>query len=82
MRVPKDRILIETDAPDGLLRLKTNHLFSIPDVPITELEEQSGGSVRQPASLSKEGLNHPANIHSDHKLAYDIDGVQAASSVM
>lgn len=62
--VPKDRILIETDAPDGLLRLKTNHLFSIPDVPITELEEQSGGSVPQPASLSREGLNHPANIHS------------------
>lgn len=56
--------MIETDAPDGLLRLKTNHLFSIPDVPITELEEQSGGSVPQPASLSREGLNHPANIHS------------------
>lgn len=56
--------MIETDAPDGLLRLKTNPLFSIPAVPIAELEKQFGGSVPQPASLSREGLNHPANIHS------------------
>ncbi|KAJ8467756.1 hypothetical protein OPV22_030308 [Ensete ventricosum] len=63
--VPKDRILIETDAPDGLLSVKTSSLFSFPDVvaSIGETENQFGDSAAEITSLSKEGLNHPANIH-------------------
>ncbi|CAL9108808.1 unnamed protein product [Musa textilis] len=62
--VPKDRILIETDAPDGLLSAKTSSLFPFPDVAsVAETENQFGDSAAEATSLSKEGLNHPANIH-------------------
>ncbi|CAL9776265.1 unnamed protein product [Musa acuminata subsp. burmannicoides] len=62
--VPRDRILIETDSPDGLLSVKTSSSFPFPDVAsIAETENQFGDSAAEATSLSKEGLNHPANIH-------------------
>ncbi|KAJ3706909.1 hypothetical protein LUZ61_010614 [Rhynchospora tenuis] len=50
--VPKDRILIETDAPDGLSNFNKESLIPIPREGIPDEEDKSAS------------LNHPANIHN------------------
>ncbi|WOL00134.1 hypothetical protein Cni_G08847 [Canna indica] len=63
--VPKDRILIETDAPDGLPTVNSSSLIPIPDVASKgESEDQFTNSAAEETSLSREALNHPANIHN------------------
>lgn len=64
--VPKDRILIESDAPDGLPSLKTNSLLKVPvdDSSPQGLQSQLGDSFHEASVSPKEELNHPANIHT------------------
>ncbi|KAJ4746549.1 TatD related DNase [Rhynchospora pubera] len=50
--VPKDRILIETDAPDGLSNFNKESLIPVPREDIPDEEDKSAS------------LNHPANIHN------------------
>ncbi|KAL4187481.1 hypothetical protein AMTRI_Chr09g39260 [Amborella trichopoda] len=54
--VPTERILLESDAPDGLPTLNTSSLVWVPGDPSVP---QEGGST-----LPKETLNHPANIRT------------------
>ncbi|XP_008803332.1 uncharacterized metal-dependent hydrolase YabD [Phoenix dactylifera] len=62
--VPMDRILIETDAPDGLSKWNTDSLLLVPEDDSTSQEQQNqyGDSSSEATTLSKEALNHPANI--------------------
>lgn len=63
--VPIDRILFESDAPDGLPKLNTNSLFLVPAGNSTqELQSQPGNSASDASTLPDEYLNHPANIHN------------------
>lgn len=61
--VPKDRILIETDSPDGLPTANANSWIPVPILaskgePGEQLSDQAGDATR----LSTETLNHPANL--------------------
>ncbi|XP_042458486.1 uncharacterized metal-dependent hydrolase YabD-like isoform X2 [Zingiber officinale] len=63
LSVPKDRILIETDSPDGLPTANTSSWIPVPVLaskgePSDQLSDQAGEATR----LSKETLNHPANL--------------------
>ncbi|KAG1362364.1 putative metal-dependent hydrolase YabD [Cocos nucifera] len=62
--VPLDRILIESDAPDGLSKWKTDSLLLVPEDDSTSQEQQNQyeNSSVEATTLSKEALNHPANI--------------------
>ncbi|KAE9612511.1 hypothetical protein Lal_00033267 [Lupinus albus] len=76
--VPSDRILLETDAPDALPTSNIDSLFFVEgDTSLPkELHDQITSSststslsnssqvVTDASMLSKETLNHPANIHS------------------
>ncbi|XP_028761203.1 uncharacterized protein LOC114734686 [Neltuma alba] len=69
--VPCDRVLLETDAPDGLLRSNVDSLFLVegdPSLPPdlrgqTTLSSNSGFPI-DASTLPKETLNHPANIRN------------------
>ncbi|XP_042463836.1 uncharacterized metal-dependent hydrolase YabD-like isoform X1 [Zingiber officinale] len=63
LSVPKDRILIETDSPDGLPTANTSSWIPVSVLaskgePSDQLSDQAGEATR----LSKETLNHPANL--------------------
>ncbi|XP_054803547.1 uncharacterized protein LOC129306821 [Prosopis cineraria] len=69
--VPSDRILLETDAPDGLLRSNRDTLFFVEGDP--SLPQELGGQATPSSNLGfsidasmlpKETLNHPANIRN------------------
>ncbi|XP_021858390.2 uncharacterized protein [Spinacia oleracea] len=79
--VPSDRILLETDAPDALPNSKLGDLFLVEGDPSLTPELQALGEnpylrahsdlsevEKEVPELSKEMLNHPANIHN--VLAY------------
>lgn len=76
-QVPSDRILLETDAPDALPKLKLDSIYfvegdpSLPEGLKTGEQSASTGSEQStlPSStdastLPKETLNHPANIQN------------------
>ncbi|XP_010933950.1 uncharacterized protein [Elaeis guineensis] len=62
--VPPDRILIESDAPDGLSKWNTDSLLLVPEDDSTSEEQQNqyANSSLEATTQSKEALNHPANI--------------------
>ncbi|KAM7278734.1 hypothetical protein ACFE04_005868 [Oxalis oulophora] len=62
-KVPSERILLETDAPDALPKSEYGSLFSVED--FQEAQTREGDlSSKNESSLPNETLNHPANIHS------------------
>ncbi|KAK4272281.1 hypothetical protein QN277_020863 [Acacia crassicarpa] len=62
--VPRDRILLETDGPDGLLRIKVDTLFLVEGDPALppNLRGQTIVCNFDASTLPNETLNHPANI--------------------
>ncbi|KAL2932117.1 putative metal-dependent hydrolase YabD [Bienertia sinuspersici] len=75
--VPSDRILLETDAPDGLPKSELSDLFLVEGDPSFPPELQALGEnphsrgctevsdvEKEKPELPKEMLNHPANIHN------------------
>ncbi|KAI9120325.1 hypothetical protein K1719_007358 [Acacia pycnantha] len=62
--VPCDRILLETDGPDGLLRTKVDTLFLVEGDPALppDLRGQTIICNFDASTLPNETLNHPANI--------------------
>ncbi|XP_019083853.1 PREDICTED: uncharacterized protein LOC104706057 isoform X1 [Camelina sativa] len=65
--VPSDRILLETDSPDALPKAEPGSLYFVEGDPSLPEEEKSAQHLDSASSdsmkLSKETLNHPANIH-------------------
>lgn len=68
--VPIDRLLFESDAPDGLPKFHIDSLFLVPSDDSTqhEMENLSGTLSSDVSTTPHEDLNHPANIH--HVLKY------------
>ncbi|XP_021895372.1 uncharacterized protein LOC110812819 isoform X3 [Carica papaya] len=74
--VPSERILLETDAPDALPKLEISSLYFVDGDPSLAKEIYAQGEnatcglgtvsdgSRNALTLSKETLNHPANIHN------------------
>ncbi|GAB2232596.1 hypothetical protein Drorol1_Dr00011638 [Drosera rotundifolia] len=71
--VPRDRILLETDAPDALPRSDLGSLVSVegtPSIPLDKSKEpdsnddsKASTGTKEASALPKESLNHPANLH-------------------
>ncbi|XP_020243444.1 uncharacterized protein LOC109821691 [Asparagus officinalis] len=61
--VPMDRILLETDAPDGCPKLETDSLLTLP-MEESISQERQGDSASDASPSPKEELNHPANIRT------------------
>nr|CAD1844586.1 unnamed protein product [Ananas comosus var. bracteatus] len=64
--VPLDRILLETDAPDGLSTWNTESLIGVPENSSNSEEPECQHEVKgsEAGTVSKDALNHPANIHN------------------
>lgn len=67
--VPRERILLETDAPDALPKLTgSDSLFLIENEVLDQGESSSSTDSCGNKSLPENDINHPANIH--HILSY------------
>ncbi|XP_020083853.1 uncharacterized protein LOC109707161 isoform X2 [Ananas comosus] len=69
--VPLDRILLETDAPDGMSTWNTESLIGVPENSSNSEEPECQHEVKgsQAGTVSKDALNHPANIHNSSLIA-------------
>ncbi|KAJ6806050.1 uncharacterized protein M6B38_177275 [Iris pallida] len=78
--VPKDRILVESDAPDGLPN-STESLLVVPldDSSPQGLQSQHADPLCEASVSPKEELNHPANIHT---ISEQLPRIYQASSPM
>lgn len=67
--VPRERILLETDAPDALPKLTgSDSLFLIENEVLDQGESSTSTDSCGNKSLPENDINHPANIH--HILSY------------
>lgn len=67
--VPRERILLETDAPDALPKLTgSDSLFLIENKVLDQGESSTSTDSCGNKSLPENDINHPANIH--HILSY------------
>lgn len=71
--VPLDRMLLETDAPDGLPKLDPSSLMWIPGDANAPVE---GSDDIKDKNLTSQALNHPANIKSVLNYISSISGME------